>query len=103
MGGWGGRPHPRRCAAVENSVRKVLYLAIQRAAKKWTMPVQDWPAALNFYSIVFEGRVPAQIVGGSAYTERLTRPVRRNPVTILMRPAGDAARRGPQQSQSVAR
>ena len=41
-----------------DSVRKVLYLAILRASKKWTMPIQDWPAALNYFSIVFEGRVP---------------------------------------------
>ena len=43
----------------DDSVRKILYLAIQRASKKWTMPIRDWPAALNFFSIVFEGRVPA--------------------------------------------
>jgi len=43
----------------EDSVRKVLYLAVTRAAKRWTMPVQDWPAALNFFSILFAGRVPA--------------------------------------------
>ena len=43
----------------EDSVRKVLYLGIMRASKKWTMPIQDWPAALNFFSIVFEGRIPA--------------------------------------------
>jgi putative transposase len=42
----------------DNSVRKVLYLAITRASKRWTMPIQDWPAALNYFSIVFEGRVP---------------------------------------------
>jgi putative transposase len=42
----------------DNSVRKILYLAIIRAAKKWTMPIQNWPAALNYFSIVFEGRVP---------------------------------------------
>ena len=42
----------------DDSVRKVLYLAITRASKKWTMPIQDWPAALNYFSIVFEGRVP---------------------------------------------
>lgn len=42
----------------DDAVRKVLYLAIQRASKKWTMPIQDWPAALNFFSIVFEARVP---------------------------------------------
>jgi len=26
--------------------------------KKWTMPIRDWPAALNYFSIVFEGRLP---------------------------------------------
>ena len=43
----------------EDSVRKVIYLAISRAAKRWTMSIQDWPAALNYFSIVFEGRMPA--------------------------------------------
>lgn len=43
----------------DDSVRKVLYLAIIRAARRWTMPIQDWPAALNYFSIVFAGRVPA--------------------------------------------
>lgn len=42
----------------DDSVRKVLYLAIQRAARRWTMPIKDWAAALNYFSIVFEGRVP---------------------------------------------
>lgn len=49
----------RGAIPTDDSVRKVLYLAIQRPAKKWTMPVQDWPAAMNFFSMVFEGRVPA--------------------------------------------
>ena len=43
----------------DDSVRKVLYLAIMQRSKKWTMPIKDWPAALNYFSIVFEGRVPA--------------------------------------------
>jgi putative transposase len=42
----------------EDSVRKVLYLAVIRASKKWNRPIKDWPAALNYFSIVFEGRVP---------------------------------------------
>ena len=42
----------------DDSVRKVLYLAIIRAAKRWSMPIQDWPAALNYFSTAFEGRVP---------------------------------------------
>lgn len=41
------------------SVIKVLYLAIQRAAKKWTMPVQNWGAALNRFAIMFPNRLPA--------------------------------------------
>ena len=44
----------------DDSVRKILYLAIQRASKRWTMPIRDWATALNFFSIVFEGRVPAR-------------------------------------------
>ena len=40
------------------AVRKVLYLAIDRASERWTRPVHDWNAALNHLSIVFEGRVP---------------------------------------------
>lgn len=43
----------------DDSVRKVLYLAITRAARRWTLPIQDWSTALNFFSIRFEGRVPA--------------------------------------------
>lgn len=41
-----------------DSVRKVLYLAIQKASQKWNRPIRDWPAALNHFTIVFEGRVP---------------------------------------------
>ena len=41
-----------------DSVRKVLYLAIQRISKKWTRPIHNWPAALNYFSIVFGDRVP---------------------------------------------
>ncbi len=39
------------------SVRKVLYLALQRIAKGWKRPVLDWVAALNHFSVVFEGRI----------------------------------------------
>lgn len=39
------------------SVRKVLYLAIQRVAKRWSRPIKNWSAALNHLAIVFEGRI----------------------------------------------
>ena len=41
------------------SVLKVLHLAIQRAAKRWTMPIRDWPTALNRFTIMFADRMPA--------------------------------------------
>jgi len=41
-----------------DSVRKVMYLALQRASRKWTRPVHDWPTALNHLALVFPGRVP---------------------------------------------
>lgn len=40
------------------SVRKILYLAIERISKKWKRPIRDWVAALNHFSVVFEGRIP---------------------------------------------
>ena len=41
------------------SAQKVLYLAVSRIAKKWKRPIKDWAAALNYFTIVFEGRIPA--------------------------------------------
>jgi len=37
---------------------KLLYLALNNIAKKWTMPIRDWRAALNRFTIVFEDRMP---------------------------------------------
>ena len=36
---------------------KVLYLALSRIAKKWTMPSAHWKAALNQFVIMFDDRV----------------------------------------------
>lgn len=40
-----------------DAVRKVLYLALLRFSQKWKRPIKDWIAALNHFSIVFEGRI----------------------------------------------
>jgi len=42
----------------EDSVRKVMYLAMTRAAQRWSRPIKDWAKALNHMAVVFEGRVP---------------------------------------------
>ncbi len=43
----------------DDSIKKVLYLALRNIAKKWTMPIQNWKQALNQFVILLgEDRVP---------------------------------------------
>ena len=41
----------------ENSLMKLLYMGIQNASKKWTMPIHNWNLTLSQLSIYFEGRL----------------------------------------------
>ena len=41
----------------ENSLLKLLYVGIQNASKKWTMPIQNWNLTLSQLAIYFEGRL----------------------------------------------
>ena len=43
----------------DESMIKLLYLALNNIAKKWTLPIRDWKAALNRFSIMFGDRMPA--------------------------------------------
>lgn len=43
----------------DEAVMKLLYLALRNIAKKWTMPIHDWKAALNRFAIIYEDRMPA--------------------------------------------
>ena len=38
----------------DNSALKVIYLAIQAASKKWTMPIHNWKLAMTRFMIEFE-------------------------------------------------
>lgn len=40
----------------DDAVYKIVYLALQNAMKKWTMPIRDWPLALNQFFILFPNR-----------------------------------------------
>ncbi|MFC1567192.1 transposase, partial [bacterium] len=42
----------------DNAVFKLIYLGLQNASKKWTMPIRDWKLALNQFAIIFVGRFP---------------------------------------------
>jgi putative transposase len=43
----------------DEAALKLLYLALQNIARKWTMPIKEWKAALNRFAILFEDRMPA--------------------------------------------
>jgi transposase-like protein len=42
----------------DESIMKVLYLALHNVAKKWTRPIRDWKAAFNQIVILFGQRGP---------------------------------------------
>lgn len=44
----------RKLFPTDDSARKVVYLAIMDASKKWTMPIRNWKLALNRFIIEFE-------------------------------------------------
>jgi Transposase and inactivated derivatives len=45
----------------DDAAMKVIYLAVDQAAKKWTMPIRNWKPALNHFVIEFEDRLSEYI------------------------------------------
>ena len=45
----------------DNAAMKVIYLAVEAASKKWTMPIRDWKAALNRFMIEFEEQLTPHV------------------------------------------
>jgi len=42
----------------DESVIKLLYLALKNVSKRWTLPIRQWKQALNQFAILFEDRFP---------------------------------------------
>ncbi|HBZ8579073.1 TPA: IS256 family transposase [Salmonella enterica subsp. houtenae] len=47
----------RKVFPKDDSVRKVVYLAIKDASKKWSMPIQNWRLAMSCFIIEFGDRL----------------------------------------------
>ena len=45
----------------DDSLMKLLFMGIQNASKKWTMPIQNWTLTISQLSIFFEGRLDAAL------------------------------------------
>lgn len=50
------KQYPNRDSAV-----KMIYMAISEASKRWTKAIRNWKEALNYFAIMFEGRMPKWI------------------------------------------
>ena len=48
----------KSCFPDDDSIYKVMYLAIKNASTRWTMSIKDWGLAVNQFAILFDGRVP---------------------------------------------
>ena len=42
----------------DEAVFKLFYLALNNISQKWTMPIRDWKAALNRFTMQFDERMP---------------------------------------------
>jgi transposase-like protein len=45
----------------DDAAKKVVYLAVREASKRWTMPIHNWRLALNHFMIEFEERLSDHI------------------------------------------
>jgi len=48
----------RKIFPTDKSAMKVVYLAVEAAAKRWTMPIRHWHAAINRFMIEYPDRMP---------------------------------------------
>ena len=51
----------RKVFPSDDSAMKVIYLAVEAASKKWTMPIRDWKPALNRFMIEYEEQLAPHI------------------------------------------
>ena len=51
----------RKVFPTDESAIKVVYLAIQDASKKWTMPIRNWKHAINRFMIEFGDRLEGHL------------------------------------------
>ncbi|MDC9595244.1 IS256 family transposase, partial [Xenorhabdus sp. IM139775] len=51
----------RKIFPSDDSAKKVIWLAIQAASKKWTMPIQDWRMAMSRFMIDFGDRLNGHV------------------------------------------
>lgn len=51
----------RKIFSSDDSVKKEIFLATSNTAKKWTMPIQNWRLAINWFTIHFDNRLKGHL------------------------------------------
>ena len=51
----------KKALVSNNALRKILYLGLKKASEKWTMPIRNWPGAMQRFAILFSDRFPENI------------------------------------------
>lgn len=59
----------RKVFPADDSVRKVVYLAIKDASKKWNMPIQNWRLAMSRFITELGDCLSDHLYYGGSYTE----------------------------------
>lgn len=58
----------------EEAALKLLYLGLQNAQRKWTMPIQSWSLAMNQMAILFEGGMLVSGLTENSITQNIWHP-----------------------------
>ena len=59
----------RKVFPTDDSVRKVIYLAIKDASKKWSIPLQNWRLAISGFIVEFGDCLSDHLSYIGSYTE----------------------------------
>lgn len=47
----------KKALVSDNALKKILYLGLEKASKKWTMPIHNWSGAMQRFSVLYKDRL----------------------------------------------
>lgn len=59
----------RAAFPTEEAAIKLLWLGLQNAAKRWTMPIRNWSLTMNQFAIMFGDRLPIRGLNENQFTQ----------------------------------
>lgn len=47
----------KKALVSDNALKKILYLGLEKASKKWTRPIHNWSGAMQRFAVLYKGRL----------------------------------------------